>query len=66
MPEVENDRISEKTTEGSWRARMNGYWPTQAPKGYIMTCHRRIGITGKSDGKVPLKQYSLTYKLEGR
>jgi len=34
MPEVENDRISEKTTEGSWRARMNGYWTTQAPKGY--------------------------------
>jgi DNA invertase Pin-like site-specific DNA recombinase len=34
MPEVENDRISEKTTEGSWRARMNGYWTAQAPKGY--------------------------------
>jgi site-specific DNA recombinase len=33
MPEVENDRISEKITEGSWRARMNGYWTTQAPKG---------------------------------
>jgi site-specific DNA recombinase len=35
MPEVENDRISEKTTEGSWRARMNGYWTAQAPKGYV-------------------------------
>lgn len=34
VPEVENDRIAEKTAEGSWRARMNGYWTTQAPKGY--------------------------------
>jgi hypothetical protein len=34
MPEVEKDRISEKTTEGSWRAMMNGYWTTQGPKGY--------------------------------
>ncbi len=35
IPEVENDRISEKTAEGSWRARMNGCWTAQAPKGYI-------------------------------
>jgi DNA invertase Pin-like site-specific DNA recombinase len=35
VPEVENDRIAEKTAEGSWRARMNGYWTAQAPKGYI-------------------------------
>lgn len=34
VPEVENDRISEKTAEGSWSARMNGYWTAQAPKGY--------------------------------
>ena len=34
VPEVENDRIAEKTAEGSWRARMNGYWTAQAPKGY--------------------------------
>lgn len=34
LPEVENDKISLKTTEGSWRARNEGCWTAQAPKGY--------------------------------
>jgi DNA invertase Pin-like site-specific DNA recombinase len=32
--EVENDKISMRTAEGSWRARMLGCWTTKAPKGY--------------------------------
>jgi DNA invertase Pin-like site-specific DNA recombinase len=34
IPEVENDKISMRTAEGSWRARMEGCWTAQAPKGY--------------------------------
>jgi hypothetical protein len=34
MPEVENDKIAMRTAEGSWRARMEGSWTAQAPKGY--------------------------------
>ena len=34
LPEMENDKISERTTEGSWRARNEGCWTAQAPKGY--------------------------------
>jgi hypothetical protein len=34
MPEVENDKIAVRTAEGSWRARMEGSWTAQAPKGY--------------------------------
>lgn len=34
IPEVENDKISMRTAEGSWRARNEGCWTAQAPKGY--------------------------------
>ena len=34
LPEIENDNISLRTTEGSWRARIEGCWTAQAPKGY--------------------------------
>jgi DNA invertase Pin-like site-specific DNA recombinase len=34
IPEVENDKIAMRTAEGSWRARMEGSWTAQAPKGY--------------------------------
>ena len=34
IPEVENDKISMRTTEGSWRARMEGCWTTKAPIGF--------------------------------
>ena len=34
MPEVENDKIAMRTAEGSWRARMEGCWTAQSPKGY--------------------------------
>lgn len=34
LPEIENDKISIRTTEGSWRARNEGCWTTQAPVGY--------------------------------
>lgn len=34
IPEVENDKISLRTAEGSWRARNEGCWTAQAPKGY--------------------------------
>lgn len=35
LPEMENDNISMKTSEGSWRARNEGCWTAQAPKGYV-------------------------------
>jgi DNA invertase Pin-like site-specific DNA recombinase len=34
LPEIENDKISMRTAEGSWRARIEGCWTAQAPKGY--------------------------------
>jgi DNA invertase Pin-like site-specific DNA recombinase len=34
LPEMENDKIAERTTEGSWRARTLGCWTAQAPKGF--------------------------------
>ncbi|MCX6328939.1 MAG: recombinase family protein [Bacteroidia bacterium] len=34
LPEIENDKISMRTSEGSWRARNEGCWTAQAPKGY--------------------------------
>jgi DNA invertase Pin-like site-specific DNA recombinase len=34
LPEMENDKIAERTAEGSWRARNEGCWTAQAPKGY--------------------------------
>jgi site-specific DNA recombinase len=34
IPEVENDKISMRTAEGSWSARNEGCWTAQAPKGY--------------------------------
>ena len=34
LPEMENDKIAERTAEGSWRARTMGCWTAQAPKGY--------------------------------
>jgi site-specific DNA recombinase len=34
IPEVENDKISMRIGEGSWRARNEGCWTAQAPKGY--------------------------------
>jgi DNA invertase Pin-like site-specific DNA recombinase/uncharacterized protein YbaR (Trm112 family) len=34
IPEVENDKISMRTAEGSWRARMEGCWTTKAPIGF--------------------------------
>ena len=35
LPEVENDKNSIRTTEGSRRARIEGCWTAQAPKGYM-------------------------------
>ena len=35
LPEVENDKNSIRTTEGSRRARIEGCWTAQAPKGYV-------------------------------
>jgi len=35
LPEIENDKNSIRTTEGSRRARIEGCWTGQAPKGYI-------------------------------
>lgn len=34
LPEVEHDKIKMRTAEGSWRARNEGCWTAQAPKGY--------------------------------
>jgi site-specific DNA recombinase len=35
IPEVENDKNSIRTTEGSRRARLEGYWTGSRPRGYI-------------------------------
>ena len=35
LPEIENDKNSIRTTEGSRRARIEGCWTSQAPKGYV-------------------------------
>ena len=35
MPEIENDKNSMRTTEGSRRARLDGCWTGTAPRGYV-------------------------------
>ena len=35
LPEIENDKNSIRTTEGSRRARIEGCWTAMAPKGYV-------------------------------
>jgi DNA invertase Pin-like site-specific DNA recombinase len=60
MPEVENDRIAEKTAEGSWRARMNGYWTTQAPKGYDnFRDDKKSTLRPNSDAPLMIEAFSM-------
>ena len=54
MPEIENDKNSIRTTEGSRRARLEGCWTGTAPKGYVNCRTESKKSTLKPSSDAPL------------